>query len=212
MPVCGLLAFLALPAKQTHILPREAFCGIMRTSTEASGDMATVIDRVGRAIEQNGLLPAGGRVVVGVSGGPDSLCLLHLLCRLRDSLDVDLHVAHLNHGLRGEESDADGRYVRALAARWILPCTHERVDLRKVACERGLAIEEAGRLARYAFLRRVALEVGAQTIAVGHNADDQAETVLMHWLRGSGLAGLRGMLPLTPLLSYRLPEEPEVES
>jgi tRNA(Ile)-lysidine synthase len=166
--------------------------------------MATLLDQVRQTIEQNKLLSPGETVVVGVSGGPDSLCLLHLLCRLRADFSLSLHVAHLHHGLRGADADADARFVRDLAADWGLPCTVERIAVPALAEEHGLAFEEAARRARYSFLSRVASELGAQTIAVGHNADDQAETVLMHFIRGSGLAGLRGMLPKTPLSGYRL--------
>ncbi len=174
--------------------------------------MTRLLDRVSQAIEAHHLLSPGEAVVVGVSGGPDSLCLLHLLCRLgvradgqaEESWNLKLHVAHLHHGLRGAEADADAAFVRDLAADWVLPVHVERVDVPALAREHGLAVEEAARRARYAFLARVAAEVGARTVAVGHNAEDQAETVLMHFLRGSGLAGLRGMLPRTPLSDYRL--------
>lgn len=166
--------------------------------------MATVLDRVRRTITQHHLLAPGETVVIGVSGGPDSLCLLHLLCQLRDEYDLALHVAHLHHGLRGAEADADAEFVRTLAADWGLSCTVECADVPALARERRLAVEEAARRARYAFLSRVAGSTGARTIAVGHNADDQAETVLMHWLRGSGLAGLRGMIPRIPLSDYLL--------
>ena len=132
------------------------------------------------------------------------MCLLHVLCSLRESLDVGLHVAHLNHGTRGDASDADARFVRTVAEAWNLPATIETRDVPALADEYGLAFEEAARRVRYAFLGRVAQQVHADRIAVGHNADDQAETVLMHILRGSGLSGLRGMLPLTPLRDYRL--------
>lgn len=143
-------------------------------------------------------------LVVGVSGGPDSVALLHLLYRLSGPWRLRLHVAHLHHGIRGAEADADAAFVAALAARWQLPYTQERVALPALAAQGKLALEEAARRARYAFLARVALCVGAEAIAVGHNADDQAETVLMHLLRGAGPAGLRGMLPVTPLHDYRL--------
>ncbi len=166
--------------------------------------MALVFDRVREAIQRNRLVSPGETVVIGVSGGPDSLCLLHVLDRLRQEYALSLHVAHLHHGLRGADADADAAFVRALAADWGLPCTVEQADVRRLAAEHHLAVEEAARRARYDFLGRVAETVGALTIAVGHNADDQAETVLMHFLRGSGLAGLRGMLPLTSLGDYRL--------
>lgn len=168
--------------------------------------MPRVLDQVRQTIEQNRLLLGGEILVVGVSGGPDSLCLLHVLCRLLGAYDLTLHVAHLHHGLRGADADADAEFVRVLATDWSLPCTVEQANVSTLAREHHLAVEEAARRARYAFLKRVAGAAGAQTIAVGHNADDQAETVLMHWLRGSGLAGLRGMLPLVSLDDYRLLE------
>jgi tRNA(Ile)-lysidine synthase len=166
--------------------------------------LADVLKQVRRTIENYGLLARGDGVVVGVSGGPDSLCLLHVLLRLREAYDLRLHVAHLHHGARGADADADAEFVAALAAEWGLAVTVEKQDVPALAREHRLAFEEAARRVRYAFLARVAAETGAHKIAVGHNADDQAETVLMHFLRGAGPAGLRGMLPATPITDYRL--------
>jgi len=163
-----------------------------------------LLDQVRETIDEYGLLKPGEPVVVGVSGGPDSLCLLHLLRRLAPEYRVTLHAAHLEHGIRGEESEADARFISDLAQQWGLPITVEHADVPRLAEAEGLAIEEAARRARYGFLARVAVQIGASRIAVGHNADDQTETVLMHFLRGSGLAGLRGMLPLSPLGELRL--------
>lgn len=169
--------------------------------------MPSVEDAVRRSIERHHLVSPGEVLVVGVSGGPDSLCLLHVLRGLRADYSLALHVAHLHHGLRGAEADEDAEFVRALAAEWELGCTIERVDVAALASRHHLAWEEAARRARYDFLCRVAEVAGSRCIAVGHNADDQTETVLMHWIRGSGLAGLRGMLPVTPLSEYRLIED-----
>jgi tRNA(Ile)-lysidine synthase len=155
-------------------------------------------------IEAYGLFGRGDGVVVGVSGGPDSLCLLHVLRCLREVYDLCLYVAHLHHGARGADADADAAFVVGLAAEWGLPVVVERQDVPALAREHRLAFEEAARRVRYAFLARMAGEVGAGKIAVGHNADDQAETVLMHLLRGAGPAGLRGMLPAARLMEYRL--------
>ncbi len=155
--------------------------------------MDDLLPRVRRYAQRYGLFAPGETVVVGVSGGPDSLCLLHLLRRLAPGLRLWLHVAHLNHGLRGDEADADAAFVAELCDCWGLPCTVGRADVAALAEEAGLSLEEAARQARYRFLAGVAEAGGAGTIAVGHNADDQAETVLMHFLRGSGVAGLRGM-------------------
>jgi tRNA(Ile)-lysidine synthase len=166
--------------------------------------LSKLLQQVRRTIEQHDLLVPGDGIVVGVSGGPDSLCLLHVLLHLRDEYRLRLHVAHLNHGTRGADSDADAEFVSRIAAEWELRATVERQDVPALARAHGLAFEEAARRVRYAFLARVSEEVAASKIAVGHNADDQAETVLMHFLRGAGPAGLRGMLPLTPLTDYRL--------
>ncbi len=164
--------------------------------------MDDLLREVERTIERYALLRRGERIIVGVSGGPDSLTLLDLLQRLAGRWGWSLHVAHLDHGLR-PESAAEADFVRALAEARGLPITVERAELPARVRE-GVAVEETARRYRYAFLARVAVAEGATAIAVGHNADDQAETVLMHLLRGSGLDGLRGMLPSRPLRDYRL--------
>ena len=165
----------------------------------------SVLSKVANYVQRHDMLPSGTQVVVGVSGGPDSLCLLHVLWRLRDELGIGLHVATLDHGLRPESAD-EVRFVADFAQKLGLPVTIGRRDVTALATEHKLGLEEAARQARYAFLAEVAFETGATHIAVGHNADDQVETVLMHFLRGAGLAGLRGMLPVTPLGEYHLPE------
>jgi tRNA(Ile)-lysidine synthase len=174
-----------------------------------------VLATVRQTIDRYSLLAGGGTVVVGVSGGPDSLCLLHILNRLRKDYGIELHVAHLDHRIRGWESQEDAAFVARLAEEWGLPATIEARDVPRLARESKLAIEEAARQARYSFLAQVALAVGAKRIAVGHNADDQVETIVMHWLRGAGLAGLRGMLPLTELGEMRLeaawPDHPPLD-
>jgi tRNA(Ile)-lysidine synthetase-like protein len=152
-----------------------------------------VKEEVHKTIAEHRLLALGDRVVVGVSGGPDSLALLHVLNQLRDELQISLHVAHLNHQLRDAESDADAQFVMQTAEAWNLSATIQARDVRALASAQHLSLEEAARYARYSFLAEVAEQVGAGRIAVAHNADDQVETVLMHFLRGAGLAGLRGM-------------------
>ncbi len=151
---------------------------------------------VREAVARHGMVRPGEKVVVAVSGGPDSLALLHVLWRLRDELGIALHVAHLNHLLRGEEAAADAAFVAEMAARLGLPVTVEEVPVARLAAERGLSVEEAGREARYEFFRRVAAATGAGRVALGHTRDDQAETVLMRLLRGSGPAGLSGIPPV----------------
>jgi tRNA(Ile)-lysidine synthase len=152
-----------------------------------------LVARIRTTIAEQHLFSPGETVVVAVSGGPDSLALLHVLRMLRNDLAIRLHVAHLNHQLRGAESEADAAFVASMARDWSLDVTVETEDVAARAHEEHLALEEAARHARYDFLALVAGRVGARVIAVGHNADDQVETVLMHFLRGAGLAGLRGM-------------------
>ncbi len=152
-----------------------------------------VLDRVRKTIIEHSLVTPGDRVVVGVSGGPDSLALLHALNQLRDELKISLHAAHLNHKLRGAASEADAEFVDQIARAWHLPATVQARNVRALAQEQRLSLEEAARKARYTFLAEVAEQVGAPKVAVAHNADDQVETILMHFLRGAGIAGLRGM-------------------
>ena len=153
-----------------------------------------------------GALASGETVILGVSGGPDSLCLLHVMRRLAPTLGIKLHVGHLDHGIRGDEAEEDARYVREICRDWETPCTLERADVPALAAAKGLAIEEEARRARYAFLADLARRLGSGAVAVAHHADDQVETVLMHLLRGSGMAGLRGMRPASWVDEMRLVE------
>ena len=143
------------------------------------------------------LISSGEKLAVAVSGGPDSVCLLHILSGLRQELDIELHIAHLNHQLRGAESDADAAYVAGLARRLRIPATIESRNVRAYRALHRLTLEEAAREVRYNFLAGVAEKIGAVKVAVGHTADDHAETVLMHVIRGSGTRGLRGLLPVS---------------
>jgi tRNA(Ile)-lysidine synthase len=159
---------------------------------------------VSNYIQQERLLKTGAKVVVGVSGGSDSLCLLHVLRQLQPDLRLSLHIAHLNHCLRGPEADEDMIFVALLATKWGIPCTIQVENVADVAKYERRSLEETARHVRYRFLADVAHRVNASTVAVGHNGDDQSETVLMHFVRGTGLSGLRGMLPATNLASLQL--------
>ncbi|MFL7839651.1 MAG: tRNA lysidine(34) synthetase TilS [Candidatus Promineifilaceae bacterium] len=148
-----------------------------------------------RALLRDAGYQEGDKLVVGVSGGPDSVALLHLL---RGILAPSvLHVVHLDHGIR-PSAPAEAKYVSELAAAWDIPFSTQQVDVPEIAKREGWSLEEAARNARYQFMAQVAQEAGARLVAVGHNSNDQAETILLHFLRGSGLRGLRGMLPLSP--------------
>jgi tRNA(Ile)-lysidine synthase len=145
------------------------------------------------------------RVVAGVSGGIDSVCMLQLLRDLAPEYSLELHVVHLDHMLR-PESGADAAFVRQLAGRAGLPVTVGHARVGAIAGRLGIGIEEAGRLARYRLLETVADRIGARRIAVGHHQDDQVETVLLNIVRGAGPGGLAGMRPrrgrvVRPLLS-----------
>jgi tRNA(Ile)-lysidine synthase len=153
----------------------------------------SLVSQIELTIATHHLLCEGETIVVGVSGGPDSLCLLHLL---HTRYHLVIQAAHLNHGIRGSEADDDSVFVSNLCLEWGIPCTIERIDVPALARELHLSLEEAARKARYAFLARTAHRLGATKVAVGHHADDQAETILMHLLRGAGLSGLRGMRPI----------------
>jgi len=138
-------------------------------------------------------------VVIGVSGGADSVCVLHILAKWQKELGIKIHVAHLNHQLRGVESEADAKYVSNLAASLDIPITIDRQDVAAYRAEKKCSIEEAARELRYGFLAKVARKVGANRIAIGHTKDDQVETILMHILRGTGITGLCGLAPCSPM-------------
>ena len=154
---------------------------------------------------------AGERIGVAVSGGADSVSLLLLLLELREKLGIVLSVAHFNHKLRGKASDADEKFVAKLAAKHNLVFHAERADVAAQAKREKTNLEDAARRARYAFFARLVEEGHVQRVAVAHTADDQAETVLAHILRGTGLAGLGGIHPIAgcvirPLLDFRRTE------
>ncbi len=154
-----------------------------------------LVARVRRTIEKYRMFSPGDRVVVAVSGGPDSVALLHILYELRGEYPLSLAVAHFNHKLRGGESDEDEQFVRERAGSLGLEFLSQSRDVRSYASERGLNLEEAGRLLRYRFLRRALKELSGRALATGHNRNDQAETVLMRLLKGAGLEGLAAIRP-----------------
>ncbi len=170
-------------------------------SPPAGGDPAypearpLFVDRVRETIRRHGMLIAGETVVVAVSGGPDSTALVHAMAALGREMGWSLHVAHLNHGLRQEAAE-EAAFVAAMSQALGLAHHAESADVRSLAAREGFSLEDAARRIRYEFLTRIAKEVGASAIATGHTLDDQAETVLLRLLRGSGLDGLAGIPPV----------------
>ncbi|MBI4323361.1 MAG: tRNA lysidine(34) synthetase TilS [Candidatus Omnitrophica bacterium] len=152
-------------------------------------------ERVREAIQAHRLLARGDRVLIGVSGGPDSVALLHLLAGLKDDVRIRLAVVHVDHQLRPDSQD-DAEFVAGLARRFGLPATIVRRDVRHESEARGLSLEDRARRVRYAAFQEIATAQAATRLALAHTADDQAETVLMRLLRGAGITGLAG-IPMT---------------
>ncbi|MFH0942235.1 MAG: tRNA lysidine(34) synthetase TilS [Chloroflexota bacterium] len=156
---------------------------------------ATIAPRVLAFIQKHCLVAGGEPLLVAVSGGPDSVCLLHLLAGLHDQ-DLSLHIAHLNHKLR-PEADDEASYVAGLARKLQLPATIDERDVKSHQKKHRQSLEEAARQVRYQFLAEVARDIGASRVAVAHTRDDHVETILLHLVRGSGTRGLKGLEPLS---------------
>lgn len=155
-----------------------------------------LIDRVKRTIDRYGLLTEGDRVIVGVSAGVDSMVLMHLLNQLRQDFSLSLIIAHLNHGLRPEESKREAELVRKESLRLGLPFEYEELNVREFQEAKGISMQDAARRVRLQFFLQLLKKHEGNKIALGHHADDQVETILLRLLRGSGLKGLKGMLPI----------------
>ena len=160
-----------------------------------------VLDKVKKTINRYRLIDKGDKVIVGVSGGPDSVALLYLLNSLKKDLKINLHVAHLDHMLR-KDSYKDREFVERLAGKLKIPVTAAKINIKALA--KTGSLEEIARNARLGFLFKVARDIKADKIALGHNLDDQAETVLMRIIRGSGLYGLSGILPKRKIAGYEV--------
>jgi tRNA(Ile)-lysidine synthase len=158
-------------------------------------------EKVYRFIGEQNIFYPGEKVVVAVSGGADSVCLLYILNNLKSRLTITLHIAHLNHGLRAKESDIDARFVTRLAKKLGLPVTVRREGVAEYRKSKKYSLEEAAREKRYEFFADVVNQENAECVAVAHTRDDNVETILMHILRGSGISGLRGLLPVSVLQS-----------
>jgi tRNA(Ile)-lysidine synthetase, N-terminal domain/tRNA(Ile)-lysidine synthetase, C-terminal domain len=155
-----------------------------------------LIDSALKTIRENNMFDKGDKVIVAVSGGPDSIALLHVLYKLKEKLDISLYVAHINHGLRGIESDTDEEYVRMFCESLNIEFISKRVDINQISKLKNISSESAGREVRYEFFEEVMKKFSAQKVAIAHNANDQAETILMRIMRGTGMDGLIGIRPV----------------
>jgi tRNA(Ile)-lysidine synthase len=150
-----------------------------------------------QTIDKHRMLSPGQRILAAVSGGPDSVAMLYLLYDLREELELTIQIAHLQHGIRGEEAIEDARFVARLAERLGLICHLKEIDLPQLKVASGkTSLEEIGRLERYGFFAETALRHGLDAVATAHTADDQAETIVMRLFRGAGRTGLRGIAPV----------------
>jgi tRNA(Ile)-lysidine synthase len=168
-----------------------------------------LIEKVLHTIKQHNMFETGDKVIVAVSGGPDSVCLLHILYRLKEEFNLTLYAAHVNHCLRGEESDKDEEFVKEFCSDLGIECFIRRIDINRLAEEKGLSTESAAREARYEFFEELMKNLSAQKIALAHNANDQAETVLMRIMRGTGMEGIvgikavRGNIFIRPIINIK---------
>jgi tRNA(Ile)-lysidine synthase len=158
--------------------------------------MTTLLSQLAATISRHQMIQPGDRVAVACSGGPDSTALVLLMHELRNELGLSLSVCHLNHQLRGNESDEDERFVRKLATRLQVPGIFSRSEVRTAAAAGGMNLEAKAREVRYAFFRSLVGQCHADRVAVGHTANDQAETVLHRLIRGTGTTGLAGIYPV----------------
>ena len=155
--------------------------------------MILLINKVLSFITENKMITEGDKVLIALSGGPDSVAMTHILHSLQDKLGFTLYAAHVNHCLRGEEANKDEAYASELCQSLNIPFYSEKIDIKVLAKERGISHEMAGREARYEFFNNLRVKLNLQKVALAHNANDQAETILMRIMRGTGLEGLGGI-------------------
>ena len=152
-------------------------------------------EQVYNSIKKYNLIKKGDSIVVGVSGGPDSICLLNVLNSLKEELEIKIYVAHINHMLR-KEADEETSYVKNFCEKLNIECFCQKIDIEEISKKEKLGTEEAGRNERYKFFDEVLEKTNSNKIATAHNSNDNAETVLLNILRGSGISGLKGIEPI----------------
>jgi len=146
-------------------------------------------------IKKFNLIQPNDKIVLGVSGGPDSISMLNILNEIKKQYEFEIYVAHVNHMIR-EEANDDEKYVQTYCEKNNIQCYVKRIDVQQIANTKKIGTEEAGRNIRYEFFEEVMKSVGANKIAIAHNKNDKIETIIMNLLRGSGLSGLKGIEPI----------------
>jgi tRNA(Ile)-lysidine synthase len=152
-----------------------------------------IFEKVLSTINKHNLIQNGDKIVLGLSGGPDSVCLLHILNRLKETFDIEIYAAHLNHQIRGIEAQKDAFYVSKLCESMGITFFVKSIDVPKYCEDNNLSLEEGARKLRYEMFYEIMKKTKSNKIAIGHNLNDQAETVLMRLMRGTGLQGLKGI-------------------
>lgn len=162
-----------------------------------------MIQKVIEHIDKYSMFQKGDKVIVAVSGGPDSMCLIHILNSIKDLYGITLYAAHVNHCLRGDDSDGDEEYVRRFCEKSSIQFFSKRVDINAICKQLNISSETAGREARYEFFEGLMKTIDAHKVALAHNLNDQAETMLMRIMRGTGLEGLNGIRPVRDAVFVR---------
>ena len=157
--------------------------------------MTNMKEKVIETIKKYNLIESGDKIVLGVSGGPDSISMLNILNEIKNEFQFEIYVAHINHMIR-EEAVEDEKYVQDYCNRNNIDCYIKRIDVQEIANTKKIGTEEAGRKVRYDFFEEVMQKVGANKIGIAHNKNDKIETIIMNLLRGSGLSGLKGIEPI----------------
>lgn len=153
-------------------------------------------EKVKEIIKKYNLINTGDKIVLGVSGGPDSIAMLDILRQLKSEMKFEIYVVHINHSIRGEDADEDEEYVKNYCRKYEIECFTKKIDVPTIARTEKIGTEEAGRKVRYEYFEEILKETGSNKIAIAHNKNDNVETIIMHLLRGSGISGLKGIEPI----------------
>lgn len=149
-----------------------------------------------QTIKKYNLINSGDKIVLGVSGGPDSIAMLDILNQLKDEMNFEIYVVHVNHNIRGKDADEDEEYVKKYCEKYNIKFFAKKIDVPTIAKTEKIGTEEAGRKVRYEYFEEILKETKSNKIAIAHNKNDKVETIIMHLLRGSGIPGLKGIEPI----------------